>query len=599
MPQRPTRPFRQTQCLCHTRRFATAALLLALLPLAPLGCTTAPSQTEPAATTDRVSSNRVAQIDAILTAYRQGDHDQVQSLLAAFPADDPAAVALNRLIHTTPAVPATAPATQPDDPASALSTHRITETALAYTEWRSPGSTRTGSARTRAFGDRAAGGGGGGGPLPEGALDLGVDTSHLAVREAAVAPALVTPAPPASPSWPAPPGAAPTRAEAPGEPFDHAVHPARRPDPGVTPTPTPDAPAPTAGTLTAGSLDDLADPQPLVDFAKTFKDGHPIADRFAGPNFALRITDADGNPLPNALVLVHDNRDHTFATLTTAPDGRAALSMGHDNIPESTELFATVYYPGTAPFTTSVHPDTPETHTLTLPDAAPESVDRLDLAFVIDCTGSMGDEIRYLQAELKDVVATTAAKHPETDIRLSLIVYRDTTDNYVVRVSDWTRDVDAFLGMLDKQSANGGGDYPEAVDQALRAAAGLDWQPDTSAAARVVFLVGDAPSHQKHMPSALDAVDELRASGVRVYPVLGSQDGDEPQLLFRAAALLTGARHLFLTDDSGVGNPHAEPKQGASFDVEPLNALMARILDAELTGQPIEKGDAVIRRVDG
>ncbi|MEM6554108.1 MAG: VWA domain-containing protein [Planctomycetota bacterium] len=564
MPTRHTR----------SRRFATVALLLALLPLAPLGCST-PNQ-DPATVPLVVPTDRLAHIDAILAAYRQGNHDRVNALLQAFPTDDPAAQPLARLTQTP------VPTTQPNDE---LTTHRIAESGLAYTEWRHPNATPTGGARAR---------------VAESSMSLFADASPPPTPS----PAMVS-EPTGMPARPAGGGGggdadwrgAVVRNDA-STTFEGEVLTERRLG-EVKPDAPADAEAPpaTAGTLTAGSLDDLANPQPLLDFANTFPDGHPIADRFAGPNFALRVTDADGNPLPNAFVLIHDQHDHTFATLTTAPDGRAALAAGHDNLPDTGELFATVYYPGVAPFTTSVHPDTPETHTITLPDATPEAVGRLDLAFVVDCTGSMGDEIRYLQAELKDVVSTVAAKHPDTDIRLSLIVYRDTTDDYVVRVSDWTRDIDAFLALLDKQSAGGGGDYPEAVDQALHAAAGLDWS--TQAAARVVFLVGDAPSHPDHMPSALDAVDELRDSGVRVYPVLGSQDGDEPQLLFRAAALLTGARHLFLTDDSGVGGSHVEPEQGASFDVEPLNALMARILDAELTGQPIEKGDAIIRRVDG
>ncbi|MEM1213979.1 MAG: VWA domain-containing protein [Planctomycetota bacterium] len=551
----------------RTRRFTTATLLLALLPLALWGCSTPTSDHNANTSPLVVPTDRVAHIDAILAAYRNGDDARVQALLKALSTDDPAAEPLARLTQT----PVSAPATQPDD--EPLTTHRISEAGLAYTEWRHPSARPTD--RTRAIGATS--------------LAAGEAARFSAVADTEVSGssrlAEAMPLPAATP--------APGRAE---PAVDRAMP---VPLPGPDAPPAADAPAPAAGTLTAGSLDDLADPQPMVDFAKTFADGHPIADRFTGLNFALRIQDADGRPLPNAIVLLHDTADTTFARLTTAPDGRAAVSTGHDDISDTAELFATVYHPGALPYTTSVHPDTPATHTITVPYATPDPVDRLDLSFVVDCTGSMGDEIRYLQAELKDVVATVAAKHPDTDIRLSLVVYRDTTDDYVVRVSDWTRDVDAFLGLLDKQSAGGGGDYPEAVDQALRAAAGLDWDPDPSAAARVVFLVGDAPSHQEHMPSALDAVDELRASGVRVYPVLGSQDGDEPQLLFRAAALLTGARHLFLTDDSGVGGSHVEPEQGASFDVEPLNALMARILDAELTGQPIEKGDAIIRRVDG
>ncbi|MEO8799946.1 MAG: VWA domain-containing protein, partial [Polyangiaceae bacterium] len=49
----------------------------------------------------------------------------------------------------------------------------------------------------------------------------------------------------------------------------------------------------------------------------------------------------------------------------------------------------------------------------------------LDLALVIDTTGSMGDEIRYLQSELDDITTSVAAKFPGVTQRWGLVVYRD------------------------------------------------------------------------------------------------------------------------------------------------------------------------------
>ena len=62
----------------------------------------------------------------------------------------------------------------------------------------------------------------------------------------------------------------------------------------------------------------------------------------------------------------------------------------------------------------------------------------------------------------------------------------------------------------------------------------------------------------------------------------------------RAEALLTGARYLFLTDDSGVGHAHAEPHI-PYYDVQRLDSLMVRMVAMEVSGRPME--DQIVRRV--
>ena len=66
----------------------------------------------------------------------------------------------------------------------------------------------------------------------------------------------------------------------------------------------------------------------------------------------------------------------------------------------------------------------------------------------------------------------------------------------------------------------------------------------------------------------------------------------------RTCALLTGGQFLFLTDDSGVGGSHAEPKI-PYYQVERLEKLMVRMIAGELSGQRIEAGAADIIRTVG
>jgi hypothetical protein len=181
------------------------------------------------------------------------------------------------------------------------------------------------------------------------------------------------------------------------------------------------------------------------------------------------------------------------------------------------------------------------------------------------------------------------------DQRYALVVYRDEGDAYVTRVFDFVADLEAFRLNLSAQSADGGGDEPEAMDQALQAARDLAWR--TEGAARIAFLVADAPPHAPGGPATMRAIRDLRSRGVALYPVAASGVSPDAEVILRTAALMTSSQYLFLTDDSGLGNPHAEPHIPC-YAVEHLNDVMVRAIASELTGGRIRPNpDGIIRTV--
>lgn len=207
---------------------------------------------------------------------------------------------------------------------------------------------------------------------------------------------------------------------------------------------------------------------------------------------------------------------------------------------------------------------------------APES---LDLMLVIDTTGSMSDELSYLQSELEDVVKRTrGVGEKQLDVRLSVNFYRDSGDAYTVRSNPFTSDIDKATSTLAAQSANGGGDYPEAVQAGLEDAI-EDHEWSSSARARLLFLVLDAPPHEgDQVRESLHRSIRLAAEkGVRIIPLAASGTDRNTEYVLRASSILTGGTYTFLTDHSGIGNDHLEPSVG-EFEVEYLNDLMVRII---------------------
>jgi hypothetical protein len=219
---------------------------------------------------------------------------------------------------------------------------------------------------------------------------------------------------------------------------------------------------------------------------------------------------------------------------------------------------------------------------------------KLDVSLVIDTTGSMGDEISYLQSEFLALSEAIEDKYPDAEQRWSLVVYRDMGDEYVTRWFDFRDDAMDFRNKLGEQSAGGGGDFPEAPDAALKAMADLDWRTEDNVA-RLVFWVADAPHHNENKGAMLDAIHGAHDRGVHLYPVASSGVDELTEVTMRSAAQLTGGRYLFLTNDSGVGGDHKEPSIPCYF-VTKLNSAILRMVSIEMSGTYSEPvADDIIR----
>ncbi|WP_273515326.1 vWA domain-containing protein [Lentibacter algarum] len=232
---------------------------------------------------------------------------------------------------------------------------------------------------------------------------------------------------------------------------------------------------------------------------------------------------------------------------------------------------------------------------LIVPTSGGWTPDFLDLTFVFDTTGSMGDELAWLTKEFQGIVRDAKRAAPGVDIRYGLIAYRDEGDAYKVKTFGFTKSQAEMQRWLRGLDANGGGDYPEAAAEALEAAAALPWRRGRGE--RIVFHIADAPAHDAKAKRFLAAASKAAGQNVQIFGLGASGVAKESEFLMRQAALVSGGRYLFLTDDSGVGNAHAEPTI-ACYRVSKLKDLLVRVLSSELSGARQEaSGGQVIREV--
>jgi hypothetical protein len=346
-----------------------------------------------------------------------------------------------------------------------------------------------------------------------------------------------------------------------------------------------------AGLLTAGDHDDLLNPELYARYVTNFLKtetlkGVPRVD--TARVLTVAVKDNAGRAVPFARVTL-TCADGNSLTLATLADGTAVFFPGLDRLGSSVKLSV-----GDARRTVSISgAPGQQLQTVTIGGGA-GAVRRFDLAVVIDTTGSMGDELEYLKAELRSILDDVKAKHQGLDVRLALIAYRDKGDEYVTRSFPFTGDLGAVQANLSAQRADGGGDYPEAVEQALARAMAFDWRPD---AVKSMLWVADAPPHGEDVAPSWAAAEVARAKRIQVVPVAASGVGEGAEYLMRAVAAATQSRYLFLTDDSGIGNPHAPPAVDC-YLVTRLNALVRRVLDSQISGRRVEPGQGeVIRSV--
>ena len=214
------------------------------------------------------------------------------------------------------------------------------------------------------------------------------------------------------------------------------------------------------------------------------------------------------------------------------------------------------------------------------------AVTKLDVMFMIDTTGSMGDELEYLKAEMGDVIRRVA-QECAVGVRTSVNFYRDKGDEYELRYFDFRSDVEECVAFLAQQRAYGGGDYPEAVDTALDYAINqARWDAN---AVKIMFLVLDAPPHLNAdaIATVNRAIAKAAEQGIRIIPVASSGVNTECQVLFRTWAVLTGGTYTYLTDHSGIGGSHDKPDVEEE-KVELLNDMMVRIIKEYVEGKPEE-----------
>jgi hypothetical protein len=208
----------------------------------------------------------------------------------------------------------------------------------------------------------------------------------------------------------------------------------------------------------------------------------------------------------------------------------------------------------------------------------------LDITFLIDATGSMGDEISRIQSTISEISAKINAMDIKSKVRYSLVSYKDRSDTYRVKRYDFTSNLPVFKEELDDLSAGGGGDYKESLNEGLYHAIDKVTWTDQDDAVRLVFLIADAPPHLdysddiQYKDSMVNAVEK----GIKIYPVASSGLDNTGEYIFRQLAQFTFAKFLFITYGGDEQTAGTTPHHVGEFQENNLDSLIVNIVKEEL-----------------
>jgi hypothetical protein len=342
-------------------------------------------------------------------------------------------------------------------------------------------------------------------------------------------------------------------------------------------------------SLTAASVGDVDRRGPYLDYLRRHGDEREQLGLDLSRRMRFRVIDAQNRPVNDARIALSGagvqltGRTHAdgywdFFPSMSAPQASGALTVRADVAGVGTQAVVALPSAGDGGDVT-----------VRLPAIiAPPSMSggaALDLGFLIDVTGSMEDELRYVNREVASIVQRVQAAAPGARIRVGATFYRDRLDDVRVAQIPFSTNVPGFAAAMQGVAAGGGGDYPEDMDAGLEAAmTHMAWSDGP--AVRVLVVIADAPP--QHYPDAQyhyrQAMADASRRGIRLLPVAASGADRSVEYLFRAMGAFTSTPYVYLTDDSGIGNAHMEADTDR-VAVERFADLLTRMVISDLRGQ--------------
>lgn len=369
-----------------------------------------------------------------------------------------------------------------------------------------------------------------------------------------------------------------------------------------TSLPSPRSTVPEVSGLKAGFADDNKQFNYFLSFLDKYRNVKhydlPITERII-----ISVTDSQGKPIPNAAVSF--SADGTVLVEgKTLSDGTYQFNPGEFD-PDIALYLLKVEgrtQSGKESREVQVERDGPRTVTVRLDEKRSiGSPIPLDVLFIMDTTGSMGEEIERLKATIEIIYLNVTSMPVDIDLRFGMVLYKDREDEYLTKTIPLTSDLDSFITELNAVYADGGGDTPEDMQEALRESIqGIVWS-DSASAIRLGFLITDAPPQfYKNQTFTYDkTAKEARAKAIKIFTIGTGGLDISGEYILRQISQYTMGRYIFLTygetgESEGGAPGSVSHHTGTNYQTDKLESIIIRFTKEEisnLTDTPLPADD--------
>jgi Mg-chelatase subunit ChlD len=224
----------------------------------------------------------------------------------------------------------------------------------------------------------------------------------------------------------------------------------------------------------------------------------------------------------------------------------------------------------------------------------------LDILFILDTTGSMGEEIERLKATIQLIHLNLSSLSAKPLLRFGLVLYKDEGgEEYVTRIVHLTEDLDKFQNELNSVEAYGGGDTPEDLQAALEdSMKEIKWNTN---GVRLSYIITDAPPHLDYGQEYdyTRASLEAKERGIKIHSVGTGGLPLDGEYILRQVSQFTSGRYIFLTygeggESEGGAAGSVSHHTGANFQTDKLEAIIIRFAKEELANlsdKPLDLDD--------
>jgi Mg-chelatase subunit ChlD len=196
-----------------------------------------------------------------------------------------------------------------------------------------------------------------------------------------------------------------------------------------------------------------------------------------------------------------------------------------------------------------------------------------EIVFCLDATGSMGGLIGTAKEKIWDIVTELAQSQDIDTLKMGMVFYRDRGDNFVTKQIPITSDLDEAYSELLEITANGGGDSPESVNQALHESiTNMLWstKPKTY---KTIFVVGDCPPHMDYEDDILysESCKKATEKGIIINTIKLGNGCSEAIYHFKKMAECSNGEFLKLDQDAkdySIATPYDDEINDISKDID-------------------------------